>query len=362
MRPFELLREALASASAHRVPTLMIAALAAAMCLTTLLTVGRTAHAQQEVQAALDAAGSRALQVTDTNATLLDAAVVDAITSLSSVERTVARSSPVDAVAASTGAGGAKITTWGTYGDLRGAVTLTAGRWPVAGEAIVSAAGARTLALDAPTGALTSPGGTEYPIVGIFTARAPFEDFSTGALHVLATANRLRTIDVVTMSAAESASTQAAVLSIIAAPDPSVLKVISPATLADIQQKVTGSISAFGAGLLLLVLGAGAVLTTLVVLADTLVRRADLGRRRALGASRTAIVVLVTARTVLPACAGAITATVLGGALTARDGAMPPLTFIGGTAVLAIITATVAALVPALLAAYRDPVTVLRTP
>lgn len=48
---------------------------------------------------------------------------------------------------------------------------------------------------------------------------------------------------------------------------------------------------------LLGVLGAGALLVAIVVLADVFVRRKDLGRRRALGT----IVALVIARTLLPA-------------------------------------------------------------
>lgn len=60
-----LAREVAATAVAQRVSTMMVAFLAAAMCVTTLLTVGRAAAAEQQVAARLDAAGSRTLTVTD---------------------------------------------------------------------------------------------------------------------------------------------------------------------------------------------------------------------------------------------------------------------------------------------------------
>ncbi len=72
-----LAREVAATAVAQRVSTMMVAFLAAAMCVTTLLTVGRAAAAEQQVAARLDAAGSRTLTVTDANeAGFLDGDVV----------------------------------------------------------------------------------------------------------------------------------------------------------------------------------------------------------------------------------------------------------------------------------------------
>jgi putative ABC transport system permease protein len=98
------------------------------------------------------------------------------------------------------------------------------------------------------------------------------------------------------------------------------------------------------------------------LLADVLVRRKDLGRRRALGASRGVIVGIVTARTFAPALLGAALGCASGLWVAARLGAAPPLDFVGGVAVLAVLSATFSAVPPALFAATRDPVAVLRTP
>ncbi len=363
MRPLELLRESWASALAQKIPTFMVAALAAAMCLTTLLTVGRTASAQADVLAALEGAGSRTLQIVDSSdSALLSPAVVDATASLSGVERSLARTSATDTYSASVGPGSTKIPTWQARGDLTGVVTLTAGRWPHAGEALVSTRTAHALGLDAAVGALVDDNGREHPIVGAYTARTSFTDLDAGALTPATDDAVLRILDVITTTADQAGPVQSSVLQLIAAPDPTALKVSSPTTLANLQDQITSDVAAFGAGLLLLVLAAGAILTTLVVLADTLVRRKDLGRRRALGASRTAIITLVTTRTVLPAAIGALAGTLAGLLLVTRMGATPPITFCAGTAVLALLTAALAALAPAVIAAYRDPVAVLRTP
>jgi putative ABC transport system permease protein len=99
-----------------------------------------------------------------------------------------------------------------------------------------------------------------------------------------------------------------------------------------------------------------------VVLADVLVRSKDLGRRRALGATRGTIISLVTLRTLGPALLGAALGTGLGIYLTHRLDATPPWQFTTGTATLALLAALAAAIPPALYAATRDPVRVLRTP
>ncbi len=134
MRGQDLLREAWTTVVTRRVPTLMVAVLAAAMCLTTLLTVGRTAAAEAQVLARLDEAGSRLLVLTDRHgAGLLTEGVVDVVASLGTVERAVALTTPIDVTAGVVGAGGTKVPAWTVVGDIAGAVTLTAGRWPQPG-------------------------------------------------------------------------------------------------------------------------------------------------------------------------------------------------------------------------------------
>ncbi len=93
-----------------------------------------------------------------------------------------------------------------------------------------------------------------------------------------------------------------------------------------------------------------------------LVRQRDLGRRRALGADRPTIITLVVTRTLIAATLGALAGTAAAVVITTSSGVRAPAGFIGAVAILALLTAAIAAIPPAAIAAYRDPVAVLRTP
>jgi putative ABC transport system permease protein len=157
VRLAQLLAEAWASARAQKVPTLLVAVLVAAMCATTGLTVGRAAAAQAQVTARLDDAGSRHLTLTDAKGQgFLTEAVVEQAAGLSTAERAVGFAAAVDAANTAIGEGGDRVPTWPVLGDLSTAVTLTAGRWPGPGEALVSPTAQAALGLDAPVGAVTT--------------------------------------------------------------------------------------------------------------------------------------------------------------------------------------------------------------
>ena len=92
-------------------------------------------------------------------------------------------------------------------------------------------------------------------------------------------------------------------------------------------------------------------------------RRADLGGRRGLGATRMTIIALVVLRTAYAALIGAVLGVVvMGGIITGRMDALPPVDFVIGVGILSVIAALVSTLPPAVYAAHRDPVGVLRTP
>jgi putative ABC transport system permease protein len=158
------------------------------------------------------------------------------------------------------------------------------------------------------------------------------------------------------------AATQTLALRIIAAPRVEDLSVQSPASLAALQGQVAGDLAVFGRQLLVLVLATGGTLTSVVALADGLLRRSDLGRRRALGASRTTLIALVLIRTSIAAATGVLAGSIIGQVTGTRWASSPPTSFAAGTAVLTLLVAVAAAIGPALLAATRDPVQVLRTP
>lgn len=370
VRAWVILREAWSSAWSALVPTVLITILVGVMCAATLATVGRSAAAEEQVAQRLDSAGSRYLAVADArDAGLLSPGVLAQTQALSTVERAVGTQLPSDVVNAALGAGGQRAPAWPVTGDLADVVDLTAGRWPGPGEALVAEQAQTTLGLEDPVGAVqgalaTGPGPDtlQYAIVGSFTPREPFGNYAGGVLIRAEPGATSDTLHVVLADSDDAAATQTAVISLVAPPEPQSIQVTSPVSLAQIQAEVTGDLTTYGRTLLLGLLAAGAALVAVVVLADVLVRRKDLGRRRALGATRTTVVLIVTLRTLIPATLGAALGTATGIWAADRVIAAPPWTFSAAVAVLAVIAALASTLPPALYAATRDPVRVLRTP
>jgi putative ABC transport system permease protein len=241
-------------------------------------------------------------------------------------------------------------------------MTLTAGRWPRPGEALVSAEGQRVLGLAQPVGVVIDRDGREHPVVGRYAVLPAFEFLQTGVViaHVPA-GKAVRSVYVVVDSAASARTTERAVVAVLAPPDLTSVRVDSPTALADLQRAVGGDLGGYRRGLLLVVQGAGGLLIGVVILAEVLLRRRDLGRRRALGASRPALVLLVVSRTAIAATPGVVVGIAFGTLAAYAWAQPPPPTFGVGTGILTMLAATGAATLPAVLAAWRDPVAVLRT-
>lgn len=362
MRPLMLLREAWVSTRTRVVPALMVAVLCASMCATTLLTVGRTASAETEVLARMEQAGSRELVVGDRLAAgLFTPTIVGTVAALDVVERAVGLTIAQDVRNGYLAGGGQQVPAWGVIGNLTDVATLASGRNPMPGEALVSQEAMATLGLDGPTGHVVQ-GDQEYPIVGTFTAREPFTSLDAGVVIAATPQTTARNVHVIARDTQTVAAAQQLTLGIVAAPRPEDLTIQSATALATLQGEIAGDLGLFGRQLLLLVLGAGVVLTSVVVLADVLLRRTDLGRRRALGATRRGLIALVTLRALIAAVIGASLGTSLSLALLRTWEINVPATFAAGTVILTLLSTLAAALGPAAIAATRDPVSVLRTP
>jgi len=355
-----LFREAIVSAWKARIPSGLVVFIVAAVCATTLVTVGRTAAAEAQVAERMESAGARELRVTDASQELLTPTVLHQASGLSVVERAIGFGVTLDVTNAAVGRGGLTRPAATVTHGLTGAIAIESGRAPRPGEALVTTRAMSDLGLQHPAGAVTDTDSRTYPIVGSYTPRDPFTQLNSVIIHDPAGPTRAMTV--ISTSAAQSTTTQDLILRLIDPPDPDSLQIRSPVTLAQVQQEVVGDLSRYGQGLLLTVLGTGGVLVTAVVLADTLVRRTDLGRRRALGAPRWMLIVLVLARTASAALIGAALGTSITLAALLHRGYNLPTTFAIGAAALAVLAATISALLPAFLAAWKDPVRVLRTP
>lgn len=361
MSLWTLMREAARSAWAQKIPSLLILVVTAAMTASALATVGQAAATDRAIRTQLDQAGARVLTVTDAKGRgLINPAVLDLVRSTSGVEVAVALTSPVDVT---NGAipGSDRVPAW-QASDPALVTDVQQGRAPHPGEAIVSAPAMDTLRLVDPTGWVRIDQFTQYPIVGEGTARPGFEDLNTGLVIQAPPGTDYRQLRVIIDDISHVPAVQRAVLAIIGTSNPDDVSIDSPQGIALTSQLLTGQIAQSNRATFLLILTAGAFFVTVVALTDVLLHRKDLGRRRALGITRTALTALTTIKTGLPAGIGALLATLGATAWSARQDITLPPDFTTATAILATLTALAATLPPAAWAAHRDPVNVLRTP
>lgn len=359
MRAEAALREVLASTWARKTSTVLVAVLVGAMCLTTLLTVGRSAAAEAQVAERMEAAGARVVTIRDESEDgLVNPGTVAVVAGLDGVEAAVGVGIAFDVTNGASGE--IKAPAREVAGDLGGVIRLADGRWPRPGEALISASAQNLLGMESPFGHVTD-GIAEYAVVGRFSTTGASEDLDDGIV-INANGGEVANLRLLAADASQVDAVTGRAIAMLAPSDPGRLQVEAPVTLAEVQQDVVGDLAQYSRTLLIGVLLAGGVLVTVVVLADVLLRRSDLGRRRALGATRTVIVTLVTGQVVLAGGAGALLGSVVGALWALRLSGLPPKDFIAGTAILAILTALAGSVPPALLASVQDPVAVLRTP
>lgn len=365
MRPRELAGETGRLLRARPVQTVLVASLAAAMVVAVLMTVGRAVVLEQSVLARTETPEGRTIVITDTGpGQLIQIQIVRALARLEPVERVVALTTPVDAVNLHLGAGSAPIPVWGLSGDVLDVAELRSGRQPRPGEALISDTAGSAVGIAGPVGALLLPDGRELPIVGTYEARPPFDEMDAGAVWRLPEQpESLRQMRIVATSVRQIEPIIAAAVSLFDQAFADDLQIERAAALAELQRVLAGDVSRFGRQLVVGVLVAGMVLVALVVFAEVLTRRKDLGRQRALGARRSTVITLLAARTAVAASLGSAVGLVAGLAyLVASTGELPRPSFAAGLVILAILAPALASTVPAWWAAQRDPALELRTP
>lgn len=259
---------------------------------------------------------------------------------------------------------GSRVAIRPVYPALPPAVTRSGGRAPRPNEAIASASAAAQLGLVEGVGSVT---GSQFtgPVVGTFTAAEPLAHLNDSLLVVHAATDDmpLRSVHVVARSVHDVEPLERILPTMLHVSQPLELRVDSPAVLSDLQQVVQGVLGRRARQLMLILLGCGLILTALAAYAATATRRRDFGRRRALGASRSAILGLVLLSTGMVAGPGALLGAFAGSLIVAVTGqSLPPLSFAFGVAILSLLAALAAAVPPAIAAGLRDPVRILRVP
>lgn len=359
-----LLAEALQMGLSQPVATTVTAVIVAAVCGVIVSTTGQTVAIERDVLGRIDDAGTRTIVIEDVEGRAgFDGDTVSRIEALKGVEWAIGFGVARDVRPA--GLDGARpVPMRGFVGRLPPPVTLTPwGLQPGTALAGVDAIGALGFATAAGP---VEPVAADEPalgVVGWLRADAPLEFLNRALLTVADPDELVVRIIVLAGSAEQVPQLTQAIEAVLNPADPTSVAVQTSDALVAVRAAVRGELGTWGRSLVTLVLGAGLVLSALNVFGAVTTRRRDFGRRRALGASRLDIIVLITFQTVATAIVGALVGTGVGMLVVQwLLGTAPTLDFAVAVAFLAVLATVLAALPPAAIAAYRDPVRVLRVP
>jgi putative ABC transport system permease protein len=373
-----LVREGAEMARTQWIVTTVTAFVIAAVSAVILATVGQTAAAEARVLARIDDAGTRTLVVSDpTGRAHLHADSLLAVGALAGVDWAIGLGPVVDVRNAGLGAAGQAVPARRLYGAFPSALEVIDGRPPAAREAIADQQALAELGMTDPAGGVTGES-EESALVGTFVARDPLS-FLDASVLILSESNLSRDSTEAAGHATRSDPLRQLVVAaervddvfwlshalglVVHADDTTQLRIDTPASLAQLRTLVEQELAASSRQLMLVILGVGLLLVMVTLAGAVAQRRRDFGRRRALGATRSAVVVLVLAQTAVAALLGVAAGTVAGLVADVQlAGASPPGAFTLGVAALGVLTALAAAVPPGLAAAFQDPVRILRVP
>ncbi|TQL02155.1 ABC transporter permease [Cellulomonas sp. SLBN-39] len=349
-----MLREAVASAVGQPVPSLLTVAMVAGMCAAALLTSGQTAAAEAAALARIDAVGTRSVVVRADVDAGVTSAVVDRVRALEGVESVVALGPIVDARNSNVPAG-RPVPVRAVYGDL--------GDVPSDGLAAASDLAVQALGLVDGSGSIVTTDGRELVVVAGLDVPDHLREMEPLVVIPAASTGPVAVLVVVADEPQTVAPLSAAVVGLVAADDPSAVTLETSAELAAIRAAVGGELVTYGRSAVLGILAVAGLLVAANLFGLVQLRRKDFGRRRALGASRGQIVTLLLTQVGVLAVAGAVlgTTAVIVPSM-ARGAPVPGLAFVVAVAVAAVLTALLAALGPATVAANRDPLHEMRIP
>lgn len=367
-----LTAEAFRITKATKVASGLTALLSAAVVVTTLVTTGQTASMEEATLARLASPAARLITITDDDGRArIDPETVEALRSLEGVESVVATGSPTDL---QMGSGrnryGTQISMVTIYGTTAGLPEPDPGS-PSAAVWLGPAA-QKALGWVAPFGTLGDNQGRDYAVMGGFRTEPPF-DFLQGqavARPGAASGQRvgggadpgLSRVYVLASSIEAVPTLERWVPSLVRAERRS-FSVTTAKDLVSAREVVKQALAQPSRTLMLALLLGCLLLQAANMFALVYGRRRDFGRRRALGASRSAVAFLVIVQTVLPATVGVFVALTVGvWASAALFGSIPPWQFTLGVGTLAILSSLLASIIPALMAVRADPVRLLRVP
>lgn len=355
--------EAAASARSQPVASVLTTLVITGMVLTVMMTTGRTVAAEQNVLSSIDAAGTRTIQIRAEDTAGVTSAVLDRIGNIDGIEWAAAFSSAIDATNTLI-PDGTRVPVRYVYSNHLDQLGIT--DIPTLGATVYASQTAlNQFGLADIGGAITLTTGDTASIGGRIVVSDYLAGFEPVAVIPVASdaPAKVNIVLVIARSPELVAPVADAVLSVVAADDPTKITVQTSETLAQLRALVQSQLGSSSRTLVLALLAVMTVLVSVILYGLVMMRRKDFGRRRALGATRGQIIVLLIAQTALLA-AGGITLGLLiatGISLALRD-PLPGVEFTLALSTLAFGAAVAAAIIPAIIASLREPIRELRVP
>ncbi|WP_318247062.1 ABC transporter permease [Microbacterium gallinarum] len=364
-RPGELIREAIATARSQPVASALTVLMVAGMILAVMLTTGRTVGAEQEVLGSIDSAGTRSITIRAEEAAGVTSDVLERIAHIDGIEWAGAFSTAIDATNTLID-DGTRVPVRFAYGTDFERLGVPADS-PLPGElAYAAPAALDQLGLADDTGALILTTGADFAVAGALDSPDFLAALQPLTLVPRPDATGDEPVGVLVVIAERPdlvAPVSDAVLSVLAPADPSKITVETSEALAQLRALIQGQLGSFSRGLVLGLLALTGALVAVLLYGLVMMRRKDYGRRRALGATRGLIVALLVTQTAVLALAGITVGTAASAIILFASGdPLPGVAFTAALAVLALCTALVAALIPAIVASRREPIRELRVP
>jgi putative ABC transport system permease protein len=376
MRAGWFAREVLKSAGAQRVGAWLILIIAGLSVFIPMATSGQTDALENSIVAGLESRANRTLTLTRNSEASFPRSALDGVLAINAVEVAYGLGGIADfhnAAYTNAGAtrGGNPVAVIPLHGNLADLAVVESGREPLPGEAVLTSSAMREAGLEYPSGALRSnstrlrlrddPRG-DTPVVGQFRFVEGSSLGETIGIRIATEEDEITRLVVVARRFGDVTRLETMLRDVIGI-DPSDIDVSSTAQFEAALAAIAGEVGRFNRSITLVSVGVGMIFLSLIVYGILQERRRDFGRRRTLGASRSLLIVLVTLQTLAIAIPGCIAGALVGWITAANlSGAEPSATFILDVTMLGLLAAVAAALPPATVAAFRDPVAALRVP
>ncbi len=370
VQPAVVLRLGWRGVGRHRVRSSITVFVIALAALAVISSTGRTEATRRSLLARLEDPAARLIRIVDTDGTAhLSGAQVGAIERLGSVAWVIGLS-PAGPIGRNPALGDARrgfaaeaVGTRHYWGELSGGglLTLATGRNPAPGEAIAGDSAAAVLHMRDQLGTVEDEDLGPIAVVGTIRAEGPLANLEAYVLiRAGADEAALTEIAILARTSGDVERLAAVLPSLIQSEGP--LVVARASELLAIRDALATEVGALDQAILFGSLASSAVLVATLLYGAIEDRRREFGLRRSQGASRATIVNMVMTESIILATLGSSAGGVAGVIVVFIQSSNPPdLLLAASVCALVAICAVAGAILPAVVAAIREPLYVLRS-